>query len=118
MPAQTFEITRAPEAHPVDYREIYRMISVERKDSEWYVRETTFEKKKHFCRQFSVIYYDGSIMVRRCKECENTEFRCESWTNPKEVHKVVTDLFGCQGFGSGIIDVDIGNANTRKERVT
>ena len=42
MPSQlfrVFQVTRAPEADPIDQRQIKRMISVERPDSEWDVTE-------------------------------------------------------------------------------
>lgn len=39
MPSQIFRITRAPEADPIDPRQVRRMISVERDDSEWEVTE-------------------------------------------------------------------------------
>jgi len=39
MPSQLFRITRAPEADPIDPRQVRRMISVERDDSEWEVTE-------------------------------------------------------------------------------
>jgi hypothetical protein len=39
MPSQIFLVTRAPEVSPISERQIQRMISVERDDSEWSVRE-------------------------------------------------------------------------------
>ena len=39
MPSQLFRITRAPEADPIDPRQVRRMISVERVDSGWDVTE-------------------------------------------------------------------------------
>ena len=39
MPSQIFKITRAPEADPINPRQVRRMISVEREDSECDVQE-------------------------------------------------------------------------------
>jgi len=39
MPSQIFILTRAPEAEPIDARQLHRMISAERPDSEWDVAE-------------------------------------------------------------------------------
>ena len=54
---------------------------------------------------FEILYYNGSIMVRRCRRCKSIDFRCEYWETPETVHRVVTALFGCNGFGTGTIDV-------------
>ncbi len=43
MPTQIFQVTRAPEADSISEREIQRMISVERDDSEWAVREVEMQ---------------------------------------------------------------------------
>jgi hypothetical protein len=61
-------------------------------------------------KQFWIIYYDGSIMVRRCKECGQIDFRCEYWETPEKVHELVTALFGCREFGTGTIDVHSSNS--------
>lgn len=39
MPSQLFRVTRAPEAAPVDARQLQRMLWVERDDSQWSVEE-------------------------------------------------------------------------------
>ena len=55
--------------------------------------------------EFEVIYYDGSIMIRRCKKCRVIDFRCEYWETPEKVYKIMLSLFGVNGFGTGTIDV-------------
>ncbi len=46
MPSQIFLITRAPEAEPIDQKQLRRMIYVERPDSEWEVKECELQPAK------------------------------------------------------------------------
>ena len=46
MPSQIFVVTRPPEAAPIDFRRVCRLISIDRPDSEWDVHECELQQAK------------------------------------------------------------------------
>ncbi len=50
------------------------------------------------CRHihFDILFYDGSMMIRQCKECHQVEMRVEYWTDRREVYAALasTDVEG------------------------
>jgi len=44
--------------------------------------------------RFDILFYDGYILIRKCKDCGDVEMRVDGWSKPRVVEAAIKKAFG------------------------